>query len=595
MNVPESLPPVALPIGRRAAPYFILAAVVGVAHGPGLSGEFLAWDDDRMVVENRMLDVPLGEGLAEMFARPHFQVYQPLHIATYRIDRALFGRDPWGYHALSLGVFALSIFAVHALLRRLGLGPGGALAGAALCAIHPATAEAVAWVSARKDAMALGLGAWTVSLSLRARTPLDGFSLGAAAVFLVALLTKTSVLALPLFLLFARRWRSDRTWTEAILPVLPLLFLSLGAGAMEVGIWHASEMIREPPSASGRVALVGATVWHYARTLLAPVDLSVLYPIPRRPGFDLPAIGGIVALLGLGFVVLRARRVEWRLAAGWTIAAWIPVANVVPVYFFAADRYAILSLVGPAIAFGTLVDAGLRSTDTRKHALGAALASILVLVATPACRARGREFRDSETLFRDAVREQPDAYYAHLKLAEVLRAKEDWNGAVREYRVAIGLEPDLRLAYGGLFWALAGRQAARSDRPVREAQSLFVEFSRAFDDARRLETLVARSTLGGYEEAAALALDRALSISEPPSSVLVRRARAELAALRPHLAVAVAKHLPSEGSLGAERWAIAGGALLLQGRREEARALLRRALREDPSRTDVREVLERSR
>jgi hypothetical protein len=78
----------------------LLAGVVGVAHGPGLSGEFLLWDDDRMIVENRMLDEPLGRALADIFGGTHFQVYQPLHIATYLVDSALLGSDPWGYHQL---------------------------------------------------------------------------------------------------------------------------------------------------------------------------------------------------------------------------------------------------------------------------------------------------------------------------------------------------------------------------------------------------------------------------------------------------------------------------------------------------------------
>ena len=66
-----------------------------------------------------------------------------------------------------------------------------------------------------------------------------------------------------------------------------------------------------------------------------------------------------------------------------------------------------------------------------------AIAAAVFLVTAPACRSRSRAFRTSESIFRAAVRAQPDAYYAHLKLAEVLRRKEDWNGAVHEYRLAI--------------------------------------------------------------------------------------------------------------------------------------------------------------
>src|SRR6185369_1981965 len=128
---------------------------------PGLSGEFVTWDDDRNFLLN---EAYRGLGAAQlrwMFTTFHLGPYQPLSWMSLGLDYTLWGMAPLGYHVTSLLIHVANAWLVYVLAMRIygfvGFdrfnGFGGLMlrsaAGVAalLFAIHPLRVESVSWVT----------------------------------------------------------------------------------------------------------------------------------------------------------------------------------------------------------------------------------------------------------------------------------------------------------------------------------------------------------------------------------------------------------------------------------------------------------------
>src|SRR5262245_25317216 len=89
----------------RSAHWLFPALVIGatfLTFLPGLSGEFVTWDDDRNFLLN---EAYRGLGAAElrwMFTTFHLGPYQPLSWMSLGLDYTLYGMAPLGYHVTSL-------------------------------------------------------------------------------------------------------------------------------------------------------------------------------------------------------------------------------------------------------------------------------------------------------------------------------------------------------------------------------------------------------------------------------------------------------------------------------------------------------------
>lgn len=572
-------------VSKLAATVVLIAA--GVAMGPGLSGELLNWDDDRFVENNELIRGFSSSAISQILAEPHFEAYHPLHLLSYMIDFELYGLWAPGYKLHNFALYVLCLVLLYQLLRRLGLGAFGAWVATLIFAVHPLHVETVVWVTARKEPLSLALMLGAALSYFHSKSFRDRAGLLTALLFALALLTKTSTVVLPALLFSLDLIVRKRPWREAAVQLLPLAIVALIVGLYVVSLWEENEMARPMPTSGvlGLVALSGKTGFHYLTKMVWPAGLSPVYPIDREGAFDLWSIAGFVSWALIFAAVLRSRDRLLILAVVWTGIALLPVLNLVPVYFFVQDRYALIATLGAALAIGRLAELWKSRSEeggnSRWPVWGAVIGAAIALGATSARQASC--WQTSLSLWQRATEAQPEAFYAFLALGHTARDRGELNTAVDVYSRAVALEPSLPFVRISLCLADALRNAERRDRPRSEVDQIGAALRQRWGSAPQLLELAEGISARGYHGCAQLAEARAFDLQPPEPDDLIRAASRWALLGQPRLALRYLERATSNDSEpNATALEVESQSLELLGRGDEARATLRRSLELQP-------------
>src|SRR2546422_1676731 len=283
----------------------VIALITCAAFLPTLQNQFVNLDDN-----DNFLDNPHYRGLAWTHLRwmwtTHQGHYIPLTWMTLGLDYLLWGMNPVGYHLMSLLLHAANAVVFFFVVRRIltralpSLSERGhALAvsagfAALVFAIHPLRVESVAWVTERRDVLSGLFYLVTILVYLRACEREERgrrwYSL-AVATFLLALLSKSMVVNLPIVLLILDVYPLRRLggaigwWSEparrGYVEKIPFVLLAAAASAIAVMAQssHDTMVSVVQLSALGRLAGSGYGLCFYPLETGGPPSLS---PPSRR-------------------------------------------------------------------------------------------------------------------------------------------------------------------------------------------------------------------------------------------------------------------------------------------------------------------------
>ena len=429
----------------------LLAAVTIFSYRPAWHGGFI-WDDDVYVIKNQLLTAP--DGLRRIwFSLDSPSQYFPLTYTTFRIERALWGLNPTGYHWVNILLHIANALLVWALLTRLKI-PGAWLA-TGIFALHPVQVESVAWITERKNLL-MGffflstLLAWTRFVDERTERPWRFYGL-ALFFHLLALCSKSTACTLPaalLLILWLQKKRIDRQRLEQIAPFV-VLALSIGLIAIWWERYHqGTQGTLFAIGPRGRVLIATHAVWFYLAKLFWPAKLTFIYPKWTIAPQDPLSYIWLVAGIGLCVAIYFARRYVGRsveVAAAFFVATLGPILGFIMLYTFrytfVADHYQYLACIGPI----ALVSAGLtRLTGYLRlspRVLWAVGLLIFGALATLTWR-QSDSYRDIETLWRTTIARNPECWMAENNLGIALIHRGEIDEALAHYEKSKSMHPD---------------------------------------------------------------------------------------------------------------------------------------------------------
>jgi tetratricopeptide (TPR) repeat protein len=465
----------------------VLAAITFAVFGQTAGFEFVNFDDNVYVYENAKVTGGLNmKSLAWVFTHADCTFYHPLTMLSLMADYQLHGLHAGGYHLTNVLLHTASVILLFLVLRQMTGALWRSAFVAAVFAIHPLRVESVAWVTERKDVLSgfffmLTLGAYV----LHVRKPdSPARSLVVAAAFVLALLSKSSVVTLPFVLLLLdywplRRFEQSRKLSGLILEKIPLLALAAAACATTVLV--AGKLVTPEVHFSMPLRLGNALVYYatYLRQMVWPEGLAVAYPDPHHglPPWEM-ALGGAL-LAGVSAVAWAERRRRPWLLVGWLwyLGMLTPMIGIVPVGAFAqADRFTYLPQIGIYLAVTWLV----AEWRVSRVALGGLMAAVLAVLMVCAWK-QTAYWKNSETLWthtlactadnslacsnlggdlltkgrvdeaiaylQKALQIKPDYMEAHYNLGNAFLQKGNVDEAITQYREALKINPALAKAH----------------------------------------------------------------------------------------------------------------------------------------------------
>lgn len=582
----------------------LLSAACVLAYANGLTGAFV-YDDKAIVRDDFRLRSP--ERVADLFTTQYFggkpgtgTAYRPVLLLSYAVQWWIHGGDVVPYHVVNVLLHVGVTLALGALLLRVGLSPPAALAAALLFAVLPVHVEAVTSIVGRGEtlAAALVLAALLLALGAAAGGRRRGARLAASLVLYgLACLTKESAAVAPALLGLLLAYRAEGSLGSRLVAALRrglpfyagaaavlwavfrLRAAVLGGafGAASTGIFEVENPLA-PLKPGPRAANACAVLLRYLGRMALPLRLSsdesawsFARLTPRDALFWVaPALVAALAIASLSR--LRSRSPS-ALGFLFLALAFLPTANLLfPTGTIFGERLAYLPSAGFCIVLGSWI-AG--SADPPGPRRAAALGAIVLLFGARTI-VRNPVWASDETLFANMVRVSPRSAKAHYDFAYM---------SAENGRKRLALEHYVRATeiYPGYWDAWAGK--GRVERELGDLGASEKSYARSLALVPTYENGffgLGMAREGRGDRAGALDAYRRGLHANPQSLPLAYRMALVLSAQRrPNALFAWRRALAIEPDSLPVRVGFAGF-LADEGRREEALAQVREALRLSP-------------
>jgi tetratricopeptide (TPR) repeat protein len=442
----------------------LIAVVVLATYWPALRCGFVNYDDPQYVTANPFVQSGLNwQSLKWALVTAHVPYWHPLTWLSHMIDFQLYGLNPWGHHLTSLLFHVANSVVLFLLLNSMTGATGRSAFVAALFALHPLRVESVVWISERKDVLSAFFCLLTIWSYFKFQiSKLKVFGVLSLLFFALGLAAKPMLVTLPFVLLLLDYWPLNRrlSW-RMLVEKIPFLLLAAACSFMTFTVQNLSE--KNFPAAA-RWANVPIAYVRYLSKIFWPFHLSFFYSYRAWPMLEVVEAGILLGLIS-GVVVWRWRKQPYLAVGwGWFIGMLVPVIGLVQAGSQAmADRFTYL----PSIGIGIMVVWAIHEWAPRRPAI---IAGVLFLAACSILASqRVPIFRDSETLWRATLREDPNSPVALDNLARCLIDQQRFAEAIASEHEALAIRPTDAEAKNNL--AIIDLRTGKIDDAVTEAQA----------------------------------------------------------------------------------------------------------------------------
>ena len=443
---------------------FFIVVLCLTTYASSVRNDFI-WDDDSYVYANPYIQKT--EGLSAIWLTHRLPQYYPITFTTFWIEHQLWGDHPLGYHISNLIFHILNAILIFWVVEKLCATL--AFPVALLFAVHPIQVETVAWVTERKNLLALFFFLLAMLSYFRFdATRKTAYYFQTLGLFVCALLSKSIAVCFVFIPVLYGWWRNGKvTWREIRLS-LPLVTI----GALSAINTIYLELYRVGARGDAwdltlfeRIVLAGRVLLFYLYKVCVPLTFSFFY---SRWAIDaskwwqwLFPLVPIVILILLFYFRHQIGRGPLALFLFYTISIFPALGffNVYPMkYSFVADHFSYLStpvlilLICLCISF-LLVKLKLKfpslTSKTAKIFMWLIFLGVITYMSGKSMTLT-RNYKDVVTLWENLLSDNPKAWVAYTNLGYIYRSVGKIENAISLYRKAIEIIPDDPNAYYNL-------------------------------------------------------------------------------------------------------------------------------------------------
>ncbi len=472
----------------------VITVISLIVYSPSFTHETTNWDDDQYITNNPYLQDLSAKTLKKMFfskERYFMGNYHPVSMLSLNIDYQIGGKDSdgkikaWPFHFTAVMVHLFNTLLVFWLIYLLFSNFEIAVISSLLFGISTIHVESVSWVSERKDVLYTFFFLFSlVSYVKYIKSKSKKFYILSLFLFLLSLLSKGQAVSLAITIiaidyLFNRKHLK----IDVIIEKLPFLIFALLFGIDAILAQKSGNAIHDISDYElyKRIGIAGYGFSQYIIKLIAPLDLSAIYPYPDIIYRTIPTkywllmIPSLAIVLALFYYYKKNRQITFAIAF-YTINIFL-LLQLIPVgSAIMADRYAYIPSIGFFI-FVALAYVNLKSRypDSKKIIISIfVLYSIFISVMT---FNRTLVWENSMTLWNDTVKKSPKAVVAWNNRGSTKDKEKDHVGAIKDFTTAIKYKPDYKHAF-------YNRGTAKKDLGIAKRDTMYftdaiVDFSEA--------------------------------------------------------------------------------------------------------------------
>ena len=368
---------------------FLLIIVTLAVFWPATGFDFVNWDDDIHVYENRYLIPVTVDNTLHFWKEPYEKLYIPLTYSVWAMLGWLsqyypvepYGLNPRFFHTANIVLHILNTLVVFGILRILLINgfredenadgipdPSkveiAAGLGALVFALHPVQVESAVWITGMKELLC-GLFSFVaireyLAYAVAARNKGAIVEMKyihyfvASIVFILALLSKPTAVVVPLIAFILDRWAVKRSFKEIVYS-LAGWFIVAGLFAIVATTAQKSDAMIFTPPLWARPFIAGDALAFYLYKTIWPFELAIDYG--RSPNYVLGQWWGYLTWLVpfslvVGTLFLK-RRGPFLVSMGLFTASLLPVLGFISFLFqknsTVTDHYLYIPMLGVAL------------------------------------------------------------------------------------------------------------------------------------------------------------------------------------------------------------------------------------------------------
>jgi len=395
--------------------------------------------------------------------------YRPILTLSFMFDAVFSGTNPFFFHLTNIIYHLLATILVYIFLRKISISEKLSFFFAAVFAVHPVLAQAVAWIPGRNDSL-------LTIFVLLAFIYFDKFWLH-LLFFTLALFTKESaIFILPLILFYRLFVRKIKLANSSILwffswGIIVSLWLVLRRVAFTNPIKYSLPSIAKSLFDSLPAVLL------FLGKILIPVKLSVL---PTLVDSNLTL--GIISFAVLMLLLLLSKNKNNRLVLFGTI--WFLIfllpSFIRPDPNYPADfleHRVYLSMAGFFIVFSQI------NLIKLNQIAGGAIIGILMMINffhLPV-------FKDGMSFWKNAVATSPSHPLAHKNLGSMYLLNGNYSKAEAEYQKALSINPQETMVHNnlGVIYMNQGNKA-KAEEEFKQELSINPNYDKALNNLENL-------------------------------------------------------------------------------------------------------------
>lgn len=569
----------------------LIVILTASVYAPVLKQGFFNWDDPKHVKAVWKPSWERAWRICTDFDLQYTEVayYIPLHFLSLMADQALLGNadrpQAWISKLTNVCLHTANATLVFALLLAFGTGPLAALFGALVFAVHPMQVGTVAWVVERKNVLSTFFYLSALLAFIRfGRTGSGGLGAGVVILFAAGLLSKPSVVTLPVMMLagvtlFALPEASKKkAWV-----VMAAVFAMAAAWSVYV--------IRTEVSYPGilpdwylRPLLAARVTWFYLAAFVLPHDLVVIYPRWDVAHHVEEFLAFFVALaIVAGLAVFAHLRYRLDRVALWGMIFFLvnilPVCGLAPFGYmghsFVADHFMYLPLVGLAVVVARCAHHAFVAVQDRPVLSVALYFAAIAIVAVFAVLSayQVRLWKDPALLWEATLNVNKRSTAAYMNYGSICMQRGELDKALELFRRAAELSPKFVAPYNNMGRILMS-QGRRDD-----ARQMFEKSLEVNPKGVVPRVMLARMLVEEHKPAEALKfLQQSVELAPNNATLRTQLANAYRLSGRETLALYELDRAIELEPLDPAPYVAKADVLMTQGEVDEAVALLQKAL-----------------